>query len=188
MLIPVRMQPPHQLQSAQLLSFCAAAGKWRRCSAGGMAGSCNNNGCCRQLICKCMQPAGRPDAVPLLGWQLAAQLHQMPAAQSKQAALSARWHQRISSAHGTHMENTLASADHAAGRVPVSLLFSRYLHSFGVRRTQGECQAQPQRRIRVCPPMICMVTSMMWQRCLLCALLTAAAMCAAGALLQASAG
>jgi hypothetical protein len=67
----------------------------------------------------CSRPGG-PDAVPLLGWQLAEQLYQMPTAQSKQAALAARWHQRISSAHSTHMVDRPVSADHAAGRVPVS--------------------------------------------------------------------
>jgi hypothetical protein len=46
---------------------------------------------------------------------------QMPAAHGMRAH-TARWHAWISSAHGTHMDCTPASADHAAGSVPVSWL------------------------------------------------------------------
>jgi hypothetical protein len=58
---------------------------------------------------------------------------QMPAARGKRAH-TARWHAWISSAHGTHMLFRPASADHAAGSVPVSWLLYSTLHSGGVHR------------------------------------------------------
>ncbi len=73
---------------------------------------------------------------PLLDWQLAAQLHQMPAAHAW-LVHTAGWHAWMSSAHGTHISRRPASADHAAGRMPVSWLLRMILHLFGAHRTQG---------------------------------------------------
>jgi hypothetical protein len=58
-----------------------------------------------------------------------------------------------------------ASADHAAGSVPVSWLLYSHLHSGGPHSTQVGCHSEPQQTHGCVSAMIGMIISMMWQSC-----------------------